>query len=164
MKIKTIALLTLFTLISACGFHLRGQLDISDDVEPVYISSSANSTLGIELRNLLSVNDIEITNEATNARYRVILLKESQDRRTLSVGANANAVEYQLIETVSFAIEDSSGKPVVGPKTLNERQIMNNDPDQVVSKGEEEQRLRREMKRNLAAKIARQFSAITKAR
>jgi LPS-assembly lipoprotein len=160
--IKTLSILALLSLISACGFSLRGQMDIADSVEPVYISGNDNSQLAIEVRNLFQLNDVSLTNKATEANYKLVLLKQSRDRRTLSIGANANAVEYQLIETAVFAIEDSQNKVVLAPKTLSERRIMRNDPDQVVSKGEEEAKLRREMQQNLAAKIVRQFATISR--
>jgi LPS-assembly lipoprotein len=160
IKIKTLAIAGLLSaLLTACGFQLRGQLNLPDNIEPIFISA-ANSQLGIEIRNLFSSNNIALTDQAGDANYKLVLLQQERDRRTLSVGADANAVEYQLIETAVFAIEDGSGKVVLAPKTLTERRVMRNDPDQVVSKGEEEALIRNEMLRSLAAKIVRQFSTL----
>lgn len=160
IKIKNLAIASVLSvLISACGFQLRGQMDLPDYIEPIFITN-ANSQLGIEIRNLFSSNNVALTEQAADANYKLVLLKQDHDRRTLSIGADANAVEFQLIETAVFAIEDGAGNIVLAPKTLTERRVMRNDPDQVVSKGEEEALFRDEMRRSLAAKIVRQFSSL----
>ena len=160
MKIKTLTLATLLTLLTACGFQLRGQTELADHIQPVFINDESNSSLGIEVRNLLNINNIQLAQNAASANYKLTILEQRSDRRNLSIGANANAVEFQLIETATFVVQDKENQTVVGPKTITERRIMRNDPDQIISKGEEEALTRSEMERNLASKIARQLSAI----
>ncbi|MEE8059212.1 MAG: LPS assembly lipoprotein LptE [Pseudomonadales bacterium] len=150
--------LSLALVLSACGFHLRGNVNLPDGVEPIYIGGlSANNQLSIALRNLLTANNVDLSTEADQAKYQLIILDQSTDRRTIGLGESARATEYQLIETVSFELRNKQGIPVIGPVKITERKIMPNDPNQIVSSSAEEKILRREILQSLAAKIARQL-------
>ncbi len=147
-------------LMTACGFQLRGAVSLPPGVEPIAIqSASPGDSLSTELRIMLSAYDIDLATAAEEASFRLVISEQERDRRTAALDQNARAVEYQLIETVVFELRDSEGKTVLGPNKLTERRIMPNDPNRVVSSGEEETLLRREMQRNLAGKIARQLSS-----
>ena len=88
----------------------------------------------------------------------MITNRDSQTR-TLSLGGGTTAAEYQLTETATFELHNKQAEIVLGPRTITQRNIMRNDPNQVLSSGEEEQLVRREMLTNLAAQIARQLAA-----
>ncbi len=152
--------LCLILLLSACGFQLRGTVELPEGVEPIYIGGlSSSGQLSIELRNLLSAYGVELNRDAAQANYQLIILEQTTDKRTASLGAGARVAEYQLIESVSFELRNSQGSTVLGPHELTQRKIMPNDPNKVVSTAEEEKILRREMLQQLAAKIARQLRA-----
>ena len=154
------ALVLLFTLLASCGFHLRGTVDLPPGIEPVYIGGpNPSAPLSIELRNLLRNSGIELADDAVSSRYQLIIGEQKSDRRTASLGEGARAVEYQLIETVSFELRNQEGKAVFGPNTLTERRVVTNDPNSVASSADTENLQRREMQQNLAAKIARQLQA-----
>ena len=152
--------LSLALLLSACGFQLRGNVDLPDGVEPIYIGGlNTSGQLSIELRNLLTAYGIELSSDSAQANYQILISEQKTDRRTASLGAGARVAEYQLIESVSFELRNKKGRTVLGPITLTERKIMPNDPNKVVSTAEEEKILRRDMLQQLAAKIARQLRA-----
>lgn len=158
--INRLGVLALALLISACGFHLRGSVNLPAGVEPIFIGGEhANSQLGIEVRNLLNGNDIKLAPTAESANYRLIILEQGRDTRTLSLGGGTTAAEYQLTESAKFELQNAEGETVLGPRELTQRSIMRNDPNRVLSSGEEENILRREMLTNLAAQIARQLGS-----
>ncbi|WP_101757571.1 LPS assembly lipoprotein LptE [Oceanicoccus sp. KOV_DT_Chl] len=145
-------------LVSACGFHLRGNINLPAGVEPIIITGLQNSgSLAIELRNELMANGITITTAPEEANYQLAISKAASDKRITAVGERARAIEYQLEQTVVFELLNAKGQRVLGPSTIIERRIMPNDPNKVVSTYQEEAILRREMLKNLGAKIARQL-------
>ncbi len=157
-KLISIFLIALASMLTACGFHLRGSVNLPEGVEPILIESS-NKTLSINLRNALSTVGIDVTDQQSQANYRLVIVDYQKERRTASLGEGARAAEYQLIEEVVFELQDKSQQRVIGPNKLTERKIMPNDPSRVVSSSEEEKLLRGEMLQNLAAKLARQLQA-----
>lgn len=147
-------------LLTACGFQLRGNVDLPQGVEPIYIGGiDKHSQLAVELRNLLSSSGIQLSNQAGDANYQLNIFNNLSNKRSTALGDRALIVEYQLIETVSFELISRNGQRVFGPNKITERKIMPNDPNKIVSANEEEKILRREMLQNLAAKIARQLQS-----
>jgi LPS-assembly lipoprotein len=149
----------LITLISACGFHLRGKVDLPVGVEPFYIGSGkANDVLYVELNNIFNANGVTLTEDPTAANYQLVITKQKPDRRSTAVGIDGRTAEYQLLETVTYELRDKKGRIASGPIAITERRILQNNPNQVISTESEEKLLRTEMKRNLARKMARQVS------
>ena len=158
--INHLLVITLTLFLSACGFQLRGSVNLPAGVEPLFIGGElANSQLGTEVRNLLNGNDIKLAETQESANYRLIITGRDSQTRTLSLGGGTTAAEYQLTESVTFELQNKQAETVLGPRTIDQRSIMRNDPNQVLSSGEEQQILRREMTTNLAAQIARQLGS-----
>lgn len=158
---KTILLVALTFIVSACGFHLRGSLSLPEGVAPVYIGGPyANSPLGIEVRNLLNGNGVDVATTPSDANYSLLLVSQATKRRALTLGTGTTASEYQLSETITIELKDRQGKLIAGPRKLTERQILHNDPNQVLSSADEERLLREEMTRSLAVQVSRQLSRL----
>lgn len=161
--IKTIFVVLILSLtLSDCGFHLRGSLDfqLPEGVEPIFIgSSNANNQLHNELQKLLKAYQVRLTENITEANHQLTILEQKTDRRTASIGRGARAAEIQVTNIVSFQLVDKQGNMILGPITLTERRILQNNPNNVASTRSEEALLQREMLTNLASKIARQVSS-----
>ena len=156
--------LTLLVIVTAittgCGFQLRGAVDLPAGVEPIYIGGvDSSDQISIELRNLLSAYGVELTTDPVLANYQLIILEQTSDRRSATLGEGAKVAEFQLIETVSFELQNAKGETVLGPRAVTDRKIIPNDPNRVVSTIEESKLIKREMLQSLAGKIARQLRA-----
>ena len=157
---RRLLLISAIVLLSACGFQLRGNVDLPLGVEPIYIGGiDKTSQLAVELRNLLTSSGIQLSDQAADANYQLNVLNSLSTKRSTALGERALIIEYQLIETVNFELLNKNGQRVFGPNKITERKIMPNDPNKIVSANEEEKILRREMLQNLAAKIARQLQS-----
>lgn len=161
MKIASrLILVILCGMVAACGFQLRGNIDLADGLEPVYLHpADASTELYVQLRNRLREADVKLTDNATAANLILTLDDQKQESRTVSVGTAVRAAEYQLFESVVYSLKTRDGKVLVGPDKLIEERILPNDPNAVVSTGSEEVILRREMRQRLADKIAWQLQA-----
>lgn len=157
----TTLIIALFNL-AACGFQLKGQVDLPAGIEPIAITGvQNNSQLEIELRNIMTAAGITLNNTVSEANTRLNIISESTDRRTAALGERARIIEYQLLQQVTFELLDNNNRVLLGPVDLTERKFMPNDPNKVISSADEELRLRREMSQNLAARIARQLQSVT---
>jgi LPS-assembly lipoprotein len=149
----------LISLISACGFHLRGTVDLPAGIEPFYIGSgNTNDVIYIELNNIFNANGLSLTEDPGEANYQLIITTQKPDRRSTAVGIDGRIAEYQLLETATYKLKDKKGRIASGPIEITERRTLQNNPNQVISTESEEKLLRTEMKRNLARKMARQVS------
>jgi LPS-assembly lipoprotein len=156
---KLIVSCLLVSLISGCGFHLRGKVDLPLGIEPFYISSkNTNDVIYIELNNIFNANGLTLTEDPTAANYQLVITKQKPDRRSTAVGIDGRTAEYQLLETATYVLKDKKGRVASGPIEITERRTLQNNPNRVISTESEEKLLRTEMKRNLARKLARQIS------
>ena len=159
-----ILLLTLIT--AGCGFQLRGALDISPDVSPLYLQQNSVFELGREIKALLATNKIAVADSAAQASSQLVLLNESKQNRVLSVDGNGRAKEYSLSYTVNFTItvstsakqaEDVQIKPVQDTLSLSRTLLF--DPDAVLAVANETEVLYKYMRRNAARSILLKLQA-----
>lgn len=146
--------------LAGCGFQLRGNDAVPAALQPLHIAgTSPNSGLGQSLRQQLNLRGAELSDTAAAARYRLILLSQERDSRTLTLDARANTGELALTERVRFELRDNRGEVVLGPVTVEERRVMVDDPDRRVDKDSEAATLRDEMLEGLAGQILRRLQA-----
>ena len=89
----------------ACGFQLRGSIDLSEDISPIYIEQNNMFDLAREIKLLLAMNKIEVVEDAKQSKAQLTLLNEEKSRRVLSVDGSGRAREYLLIYKVNFVIK-----------------------------------------------------------
>lgn len=127
-KIMTMVLVSMMALaLVDCGFKLRGSLDISKELSPLFLQHNSVFELGRELKSILSTNNIEVAKDAGSANAMIILHNESKGSRVLSVDGSGQAREYQLSYTVNFSIvlkgqlSDQAGtQPALAPGSTEE--------------------------------------------
>ncbi|WP_230382471.1 lipopolysaccharide-assembly family protein [Piscirickettsia salmonis] len=103
--------LLLGTLLTACGFQLRGQA-------PVFSTVSLTSTAGMsELAQIIhsswQAQGIHFVS-VKNSDFKVQLLKESNNHYIMSgFNSSSSTQQYQVVETLYFSILDQKGNYLV---------------------------------------------------
>ncbi|ALA23857.1 lipopolysaccharide-assembly family protein [Piscirickettsia salmonis] len=103
--------LLLGTLLTACGFQLRGQA-------PVFATVSLTSTAGMSelaqiIRSSWQAQGIHFVS-VKNSDFKVQLLKESNNHYIMSgFNSSSSTQQYQVVETLYFAILDKKGNYLV---------------------------------------------------
>ncbi len=106
VKVKRVAFVMLLLLaIHACGFQLRGSINVSDDIAPVYLQQNSFFELAREVKSLLLSNKIEIVDDTLLAKTQLTLLTEEKASRVLSVDARGQAQEYLLTYKADILIK-----------------------------------------------------------
>ncbi len=144
----------LSVLVSACGFQLRGSVELPPMLR-VTLLQSGNPWTGIAaaLRIELESAGSRITTDAGEATAILTLVSERSLQRVLSVGRSGKASEYELYEEVTFALRDSEGRELLKPQTLSQTRDMVFDENQLLGKVSETDKLREQMRRSLARQI-----------
>jgi LPS-assembly lipoprotein len=162
-----ISLLLFVFVLHACGFHLRGALDLSEDISPVYLQKNSAFELAQEIKSLLVMNKISIEENINKAHSVLTLLKEEKSRRVLSVDASGRAKEYLLNYTVKFSIKIKQPEDLK-EKELQEKDLENSisltrsllfDPDAVLAVTNESAILYKDMQRDAARLILLKLQA-----
>ena len=158
MSLRFPVLVLLLSLLSGCGFALRGTANLPEALQTLQLASvDANSDLQRELNRALRNAGVEIVDTAS--AYRLGLGLETITERTLSVNSNARAGEYELDLGVQFQLSQG-GSMVLGPEALHVKRVYLTDPENAVAKSEEAELIRAEMRRELAQQILRRLQTV----
>lgn len=134
-----------------CGFQLRGSLDLSADISPLYIEQNSAYELARELKRLLEINKIVIADDSARANSQLTLLSENKNRRVLSVDGDGRAREYLLTYTVDITIKIKQSKEIQDTVSLSRSLLF--DPEAVLAATNESAILYRDMQKNAARLI-----------
>lgn len=134
-------------IIQGCGFRLRGSVDLPDIMSVTYIEGTAiYGELGRQLNSSFDRAGARLTSDRAEATAILAILKNELKRRVLTVDATTGqAREYELIYTLRFKVDNSSGGTFLPEQGIRQIRDYTFDPDNVLAKGDEEERLVKEM-------------------
>lgn len=145
-----------------CGFQLKGSDTENgeaqlDGMTIQLISSRSRSELTREVSRALTAIGLVLVTDAEQEALLVLTLQPEQfSQRNVSLTAQARAAELELTLAADFTLVQPERDRIDARATVI-RQMLN-DPRNVVGKTEEIRLLREEMRRDLAAQIARRLS------
>jgi LPS-assembly lipoprotein len=146
---KLIIPLMLVLLLSACGFHLRGMIDIPKWLNNVALITENDDKLFLSLlKAQLEGYSIQVNPDPGQAQYWLIINQIDLQQQIVSVGASTNPRQYILTLAVEFMLQTRKGE-VIKParKIIVSRQLTVNN-DRILGSNDEERILVGEMKRD----------------
>ncbi|BFM08507.1 LPS assembly lipoprotein LptE [Halioxenophilus aromaticivorans] len=149
--------ITALLLLSACGWHLRGKIDLPEAMRQVHLQTEnigAEQERDIQLA--FKLNKISLVT-ADEANYIVRIFSVDKERRVNSLGTDGVADSIALSLTADFDITDSQGVEVIERGPSRVARSYNFDRDNVAAKAQEEQTIERELRQELAQQILRSF-------
>ncbi len=166
----SITIVALVFLIQSCGFQLRGALDLSQDMSPIYLQQNSVFELGREVKSLLTANKIQVAEKEIQAKAQITLLSEAKSRRVLSVDSNGRVREYLLIYKANFSIKTNRSKDIsevnqggkqdsISQDSISVARNLLFDPDAVIAVVNESEILYQEMRREAARLILLKLQA-----
>lgn len=158
---KLFTLVAISLLISACGWHLRGSLNLPADLKSVAISG-ASATLYEQLERQLRASDIDLQASEKDAQYTIVIIDEANERRTAALGSDALAAEYELNATAEFVFRNSRGENVGEVNKVSVLRTLTYDSNQVLGSANEGSIIQREMTQEVANQIIRRMSFLSK--
>ncbi|RYY73950.1 MAG: hypothetical protein EOO52_13800 [Gammaproteobacteria bacterium] len=157
---KLIASCLIALTLSACGWHIRGAIDLPKDLSQLYISAiDSKGALMTELRQLLKTNRVSLVDDESQANYSLNILEESKDRRTAGVGGDTQSSSYELTLKAVYEIRLKNSSEVTKATAISVRSY-NYNPGSINSATQEEILLDQEMRRELAQQMLRRLNAV----
>ncbi len=158
---KLIALCLSVSLLSACGWQLRGSVELPAALSKLHISAAnTDSQLLSQLKSLLQTNGATLVDASDKSAYRLNIQEDRADKRSISVSGSGLASEYELSLEVIYSVADATGKPVISNAKTQVLRSYRYDPTAVLSANEEENIIRSEMRLDAAQQIIRRLRFI----
>lgn len=157
------AMLALASVLSACGFQLRGTPSFAFD--SIYIVTPANAAvLGAELKRRLQVNaQLQVLDEAAAAaRAQVVLevLSEQREKVVVALNAVGQVREFQLRTRVRFKLRSQRGTELIADTEILQQRDISFNETLVLAKEAEENLLYRDMQADIAQQLVRRLAAV----
>lgn len=153
-------LLSFFIVLTACGFKLRGNVELPPVLQDTYIQSEAPFTgMARALRAQLKQSGANVLESEEQASAILKINHERSENRVLSVGSSGKATEYELFDEVSFSLSDSNGKVLIASQTLRITRDLVFDQNQLLGTISEAEGIHRQMRASLARQIIMRISA-----
>jgi LPS-assembly lipoprotein len=155
---RTLVALLCATLLSACGFQLRGEVDLP--FSSLYIALPDANTLRAKLaRSIAAGSKTTLAESAKQSQAILGVAGDSTAKNVLSLNSAGRVREYQLVRTFSFRVYDSLGRDLIPPGQIILRRDVTFDDSLVLSKQAEEVLLIKDMEDDLVQQLLRRLAA-----
>jgi LPS-assembly lipoprotein len=154
---KSLAMFTLAMLLTACGFHLRG--DVMMPFKTLYIeAANPLSPLIIELRRNLESSHVHLVEKAEQAEVVLNVSSEIPEKKILTLGGSGRVSEYLLGYRVSLRAYDQTQREWLPAVELQLSRDFTYDDTQILAKESEEATLYQSMRSDMVQQIMRRLS------
>lgn len=153
-----IQILAAAALLSGCGFHLRGNLPLPEQLKVIAVSSE-NRDVKDEMVKALETSGAQVVDDLAAASAVLDMYDVKFDRKVRTIDTRGKVTGYTLRYDVSYRVVNQEGKELRSTHLAIQRDY-NFDPNQVLQAEEEENSLREDMLTELTQRIMRQLVTI----
>lgn len=143
MQFKHLFFILLF-LLTACGYQLRGSVELPDGMENLYLEN-ASGPLQTEIRKALKFSKGKLVASPEDAGIVIKVQKEDMKVRVLSVSSTGKANQFELLYNLVFSIYSPEGELLLGNQKVQSQRSYFNDQEEILAQSNEEQIIRNEM-------------------
>jgi LPS-assembly lipoprotein len=157
---KSFIPLILALCLSACGFHLRGFIEVPTWLNNVsIISKDGNKELVSILKSQLEGYKIKVNPDPALATYWLIINKTKLQQQIISIGASTNPRQYQLTLTIEYMLQERKGPVIKLPKLISVSRQLTVNNDRILGSNGEETVLISEMKQEAVIQIINRLAS-----
>jgi LPS-assembly lipoprotein len=146
-------ILSCVVLTTACGFKLRGQVEIPPELSPIMIQPASGSPVGAAIVERLRDSQVRITAQPGDARAIIRISNELRGSRVGAVDSNGKALTYELHLQVSFDVVTADGKQLVPAQVIDVVRNQDNPDVEVLGKQLEAEMIYEDMVQDAATRI-----------
>jgi LPS-assembly lipoprotein len=154
------ALLLILALVSGCGFHLRGRIEIPATLNPLHIQAPAGSPVRLALEELLTGSAVRLTATPAEAKLIVRIVDERRASRVAAVDANGKTLAFELHSIVRFDAIAPDGTQKVAAHTFDLTRNFDNPDVEVLGKQLEEELIYQDFAADIADRILMRLRAV----
>ncbi len=153
---RTLLILTVL-LLTACGFHLRGQAGMP--FKTLYLDApNSNTPFVNDLRRNLEANKVKLVGSAEQADVILNIVSELPDKQILTLGGSGRVNEFELRYRVSLRAYDLKGMDWIPAEEMMLRRDYSYDDTKILAKEQEEMLLYQSMISDMVQQVVRRLS------
>jgi LPS-assembly lipoprotein len=141
---KKSVILLMLLLLSACGYHLRGALNLPSNIKSVYLEGGSAS-LQEEFNKSMAASSVAIAASEQSAGLIIKITNEISDRRILSLSTGGAANYFELGYEFDYELIGPNEKILMPRQLVSIKREYYNNQQAVIAKDNEEIIIRNEM-------------------
>ncbi|BCN08888.1 LPS-assembly lipoprotein LptE [Ralstonia solanacearum] len=146
-------------LLSACGFHLRGNNDFA--FKRLYINLPQNLQMRAQLRRLIdNGSDTVVVSDKQDADAFLDVLSENRVKTISSLTPQGVVREYRITYRFSFQLRDAHDNLLIPPSEITLFRDLSYNETQVLAKDYEEAALYRDMQGDIVNQLVRRLASV----
>ena len=158
MSKRLVLILLSLTLLSSCGFKLRGNFEMPDSLSQVVVDGGDRALVD-QLKEMLVKSGSTVLEKGAEVAS-INITKSEFEREVLTTGSTGIASSYTFRYLVDFNVTDAEGTVLQAPVTLNQLRNLSYEAGNELSVEKEEEFLKEEMEKELSLQIMRRLSRL----
>jgi len=142
--IKKSVILIAALLLSACGYHLRGALELPAGLKNIYLEGGT-APFREQFNSVMNISSVPLASSPETAGMIVRIFNEDSQRRALSLNASGTANDFELAYRLDFDLVDAKNRVLMPRQSVEVKREYYNDQLAIIAKGNEEALIRNEM-------------------
>lgn len=163
--LRWITALVMTAVLAGCGFHLRGAQDVQLDkrLSPMLITGiGTGDPLYGALAAALAESGVTVTKQSGEAQSILLLSARENRRRVVSVNSKGQAIEYDVVEGVTFELRDRNRQTLVEEQRIETDRSYTDPAGDPVALAAERALLRDYARQDLVQQIVRRLRFSTR--
>lgn len=157
---RNLLVIGLAGLLSACGFQLRGTGDVQFALKELDVSArDAYGETVQQVRDVLENNGVRVY---AGAPYKLVIARETENRRSASYNSGARTAEYELTMALDYEIRGAQDLLLTGNK-VEVQNYYQQDDNNLAGSDQEAAQLRSELRREMIQQLTQNLQQITPA-
>lgn len=157
---RNLLVIGLAGLLSACGFQLRGTGDVQFALKELDVSArDAYGDTVQQVREVLENNGVRVY---AGAPYKLVIARETENRRSASYSSGARTAEYELTMALDYEIRGGQNLLLTGNK-VEVQNYYQQDDNNLAGSDQEAAQLRSELRREMIQQLTQNLQQITPA-
>lgn len=157
-KLRCVIVLLSVLAISACSFQLRGDYQVTSQLENISLEAPERSEIKEEVENTFLQRGINIVSQADDITHLVVS-EDRLDRRILSMLPSGQVAEYEIIYVLPVTITTQNGN--TSSHNIQILRDYQDDPNYALAKTRELEMLVAEMRTDAANRLLLLLNQLT---
>ncbi|MCK9622878.1 MAG: LPS assembly lipoprotein LptE [Methylobacter sp.] len=144
MLTKKAVIFVMALLLSACGYHLRGALELPANMKNVYVEGGSSPLLE-QFKQVMKSSSAQLASSRQGAGIVIKVANEEFNRRVLSLSTRGKSNEFELTYRLDYEFANAADAVLMPRQSVEVRREYYNDQQFMIAKDQEEAVIRNEM-------------------
>lgn len=151
---KNLLWVSLVLLLTACGFHLRGQFPLPAPLYKLYVQTTEPYDPFIQyLQGTLEKMQVTLTPSPQQATAVLVIDDMHHSESLVSSSTTSQVNTYALIYTIRFSLQDPQGKVLLEPQTISASQNYTLSSNQAITGAFEQQQYQQQLYQSVLTQL-----------